>query len=191
MMMKRIYVLIVALIVLFGVLFYSLGLFGVRVQKREVENKIKSLYELANPGAIVEVVGAFEESGIYKIILKIRDVNGITYREVYVTKDGRLLTEGVIFVEESIVQIEKMKKFVDCLDEKGVRIYGVTNQTATLLQLNLLGRYSTKLLIACDLNLERCLAANITQVPSVVAGRIVDVGIKNIDWFERVTGCRL
>lgn len=181
---------LLVLIVLIGMGFIQLKIPGF-VSKEDVAQKVKSLYELANPGAVIEVVTTTEESGIYKIILKVSDISGTTYRESYVTKDGKLLTESVIFVKESIEQIEKMKNFVDCLDNKTIRIYGISNQTATLLQLNILGRYSTKLFVACDGDLvQRCIAANVTQVPSVVFGNYVDPGVKTIDWFEKISGCK-
>lgn len=160
------------------------------ISKEEVGKKIKSLYELANPGASIEVVTVTEQSGIYKIVLKARDLTGTTYHEVYVTKDGKLLTEGVILVEESIAQMERLRKFVDCLDGKGVRIYGMSNHTASLLQLNILGRYSLKLFVACDINIQSCLAANVTEVPSVVVDKSVYPGVKTIDWFENIAGCK-
>jgi len=183
--------LIFMVLILFGFISIpSITGFFIGTSKETVGNRIKSLYELANPGTIIEIVTITEESGIYKIVLRASDFTGTTYREIYVTKDGKLLTENVIFVEESIAQIEKMKNFVNCLDERGVRIFGVSNQTASLLQLNVLGRYGLKLFVACDINMDACLAAKVTQVPSVVIGNLVDPGVKTIDWFERTTECK-
>ncbi|MEM5804993.1 MAG: hypothetical protein QW156_02785 [Candidatus Aenigmatarchaeota archaeon] len=157
----------------------------------EIKQKVKNLYELANPGVTVEIASVTEESGLYKIILKAIDMGGINYREVFVTKDGKLLTEGVVLVEESIKQITRLKDFVDCLNEKGVKIYGLNNNTATLLQLNLLGRYSLKLYVSCDGDLvQNCIQANVSQVPSVVHNNKVEPGVKSIDWFEKISGCK-
>jgi len=152
---------------------------------------VKSLYELANPSAAIQVVTITEQNGMYKIVLKASDETGTTYKEVYATKDGKLITENMILVDESIVQMKKFKDFVDCLDAKGVRIAGISNQTATLLQLNVLGTYSPKLFVDCASNIDACIAANVTQVPSVVIGQYIDPGVKNTDWFQRVTGCKL
>jgi hypothetical protein len=162
------------------------------ITKQSIGEKIKELYEIANPGVSFEIINIEETSGIYKIVLKAISPLGITYREAYVTKDGKLLTEGVIFVETSIQQIQAYKDFVDCLDSKGVKIYGISNQTATLLQLNLLGRYSGKLYVSCDgVNIKRCTDANVQQVPSVVYRGSVYPGVQNIEWFEDLTGCKL
>lgn len=159
--------------------------------KNEVSNKIKTLYELANPGTSVEILTLTEESGLYKALIKATSPSGTNYAEVYVTKDGKLLTQNVIFVEQSIEQIKRLKSFVDCLHSKGVKIYGLNNQTATLLQLNVLGIYSTKLYVSCDgASVQNCVQAKVDQVPAVVFGNRVEPGVKTIDWFESVTGCK-
>jgi len=172
-----------------------IGLFTPKIYtmftKKDVGKRVKRLYELANPGLTIELVDVLDEGSMYRVLLKTRGSKGVNYIEVYVTKDGKFLTEGVIFVKESIEQIQKLKDFVDCLENKGVKIYGLSNHTATLLQLNLLGRYSTKLYVSCDGdNLQSCINAGVTQVPSVVINGKVEPGVKTIEWFERQTGCK-
>ncbi len=188
---------VVGLVASFLVLNYSQAIF-----KSDVENNVKRFYELIYPDSQVEIVSLKDESGLYKVFVKITTSSGTSYQEVYVTKDGKLLTlsESTVFVESSIEQIEKSKRFVDCLFDKNVRIYGVLNQTenpqgaqATFLQLNLLGRlYSPKLYISCDGGfVQQCLDRGITQVPSAIVGNSIDTGIKTVDWFENKTGCKL
>lgn len=170
--------------------------------KFDTEQKVKRFYELVFPDSRVEIVSLKEESGLYKVLAKITSAAGISYQEAYVTKDGKLLaaTDSTILVESSIEQIGKAKDFVDCLFDKGVRIYGLLNQTAnpagvqaTLLQLNILGRlYSPKLYVSCDRELvQQCLNKGITTVPSVVIGENIESGLKTIDWFVNKTGCKL
>jgi hypothetical protein len=169
--------------------------------KSAVEQKVKKFYELYFPGSQVEIMSSKEESGLFKFLLKIATASGTSYQEAYVSKDGKLLSisDSTILLETSIQQIEKSKNFVDCLYNKGLRIYGVANTTAnpqgaqaTLLQLNLLGLYSPKIFVSCDGQLvQQCIDKGITQVPSVVMGNSIEVGIKNIEWFETKTGCKL
>jgi hypothetical protein len=179
---------------LVGYLFRNFQITGLIIgtTKENVADQVKKLYALANPLASIEVVTSSEESGMYKVVLRARDVNGLTYREVYATKDGKLLTENLIFVEKYIQQIESLKNFVDCLDNESVRVYGINNQTATLLQLNVLGIYSGKLYVSCDGQLvTRCIDAGVQEVPSVAVGKDVFPGVKTLDWFEQQTKCRL
>jgi hypothetical protein len=187
---KKIIFLVVGLVIGIVVGSFITFPFDLLGTKARVGEKVKNLYELANPGSSFSIVSMSEESGIYKVVLRADTPYGTTYREAYVTKNGELLTESVIFVSKSIEQIAAYKDFVDCLDSKGVKIYGLNNQTATLLQLNTLGRYSTKIYISCD-TLKPCQDAGVTQVPSVVYKGEIFPGVQSISWFETKTGCKL
>ena len=181
--------LLLGLIVGIGLGVLTTTILGVK-SKQLVGERVKMLYELANPNVKVDVVDVLDKGNMYEVILKFYTPQP-TFLQAYVTKDGKFLTENLILVEESINQIQRMKKFVDCLAEKGVKIYGVSNSTATLLQLNLLGRYSAKLYVSCDgINLQKCIQAGITQVPSISIGGKIEPGVKTIEWFEKQTGCK-
>lgn len=156
-------------------------------------SSLESLYELVNPGIDVEVVKTDDVSGMYKVLFKATDVAGaVSYREAYLSKDGKLLTESMIMVEESIGQLTKIRDFVDCLDGKSLKIAGVSNHTATLVQFNALGgSYATKLYLSCDGELaQQCVNAGITQVPSVIYNNQGYAGAQSIQFFENLTGCK-
>lgn len=181
----------IALVALFASGAVQLPSIGLQ-SKDAVAANAKSLYELVYPGVDISVLTATEQNGMYKVVLKAVSSSGTTYPEVYVTKDGKLLTENMVLVDESISQMRKMRVFVDCLDSKGVRIAVVANQTSTLLPVtNVLGVYGQKLLFDCGTNLDACISANVTQVPSVVIGQYIIPGMQTTDWFARVTGCEL
>lgn len=159
----------------------------------DVSSQVKSLYELVNPNVNVDVVKIDEVSGMYKVLFKAVDVaGGITYREAYITKDGRLLTENMIIVEQSITQLGKVRSFVDCLAGKNVVIAGISNQTATLLQFNVLGgSYATKLYLSCDgAQAQQCVNAGITQVPATIYEGQGYPGVQTIQFFENLTACK-
>lgn len=177
-------------------LIYNFGL--PLYQKPKVANDVKKLYELANPGSSVEVTAVNDEGSMYKILLKVSNSQGTNYLEVFTTKDGRFLSESVIFVRESITQIEKMKKFVDCLFDRGVRIYGALNidnqniTAATQLQLNILGRYSSKLYVSCDGELlQQCTNLGLQALPALVYNNTAYYGVFSTDYMEKLTGCKL
>jgi hypothetical protein len=194
---KKLISLFLAVVVLEALIFITKDMFLSFREKRIIEEKLKKLYELANPGTTIEVSSIKEENGMYKVLIKSTGIGGTNYAEVYVSKDGELLGTNMIRVEESIQQMERLKNFVDCLDERGVRIYGITNATAsptgaaaTSLQLQALGVYSTKLFVSCDGPfVQRCIDLNITQVPAIVIGDKVYIGVKTIPWLEQTTGC--
>ena len=169
-----------------------------RLVSGDVSSKVESLYELTNPGIDVNVVKIDQVSGMYKVLFKAVDAaGGVTYREAYISQDGKLLTENMIIVEQSITQISKSRDFITCLYNKGVRLYGILNQTinpqvaqATLVQLNTLGLYSPSIYIGCDANLQACLAGNVTRIPAVTyQGKEYD-GPQSIQFFESLTACK-
>lgn len=198
-MKKKVFI-AVALIVAFFVGYFASNFYYL-VLKSSIEKELKTFYELILPGTTAEVMNLKEESGLYKMLVKIVSTSGISYQEGYVTKDGKLLStlDSTILVETSVNQIEKQKNFVNCLYDKNVRIFGFSNETipggpATILQLSILGRiYSPKLFVSCDGQfVQQCITAGISMVPSIViSGNIESTEVKTIDWFENKTGCKL
>ncbi|MBI2545447.1 MAG: hypothetical protein HYW22_02540 [Candidatus Aenigmarchaeota archaeon] len=155
--------------------------------------KVKTLYEVTNPGLNVTVSQVEEVSGMYKVLFKATDNAGATsYREAYVTKDGELMSESMVLVNQSINQITRIHNFVDCLDNKNVKIFGI-NQTATILQFNILGgAYATKLYVSCDGNLaQQCVNMGVDTVPSVFYKNKAYPGVQSLDFLQNLTSCAL
>jgi len=184
-------VVVIGALLVTGVIPSSLTGFSVgSAGKEAIANRVKVFYELANPGSIVEVTTIDQQSGMYKIVLKITSAAGSTYGEAYVTKDGNLFTASVFSLEDQITGIQRSKDFVECLAGKNVMILGSTQDQATALQLNVLGAYGSALFISCDgENVQMCVDAGIEQIPSVVIGEMIEPGAKSVEWFEQVTGC--
>ena len=167
-------------------------------QKSSVAENVRKLYELALPGSSVSVESISDFGNLYKILLKVSTQQGTNYLEVYASKDGKYVTESIIYVKESVQQIEKMKNFVDCLFDRGLRIYGATQtnntaiNSATLLQLNILGRYSPKLYVSCDGdNLQACVQIGLQALPSVVYNNTAYPGVYSAEYLANLTGCKL
>lgn len=164
-----------------------------KLLRPDVSVQIENLYEAGNPGLRVSVVKLDQVSGMYKVLFKAVDVSGATtYRETYITQDGKLLSENMIIVGESINQLTRIKNFVDCLDGKSVKIAGISNNTGTLLQFNALGgSYATKLYISCDGDLaQQCVNVGITQVPTIIYNSRGHPGPQSIPFFENLTSCK-
>jgi len=178
---------------IFGVYNFVLPL----VQKSSVAENVRKLYELAL-GSPVSVESVNDFGNLYKILLKVSTQQGPNYLEIYTTKDGKYVTESIIYVKESTQQIEKMKNFVDCLYNRGLRVYGAiqTNNTAinsaTLLQLNILGRYSPKIYVSCDGdNLQKCIQIGLQALPSIVYNNTAYPGVYSAEYLANLTGCKL
>jgi hypothetical protein len=184
-------------------LLVGLAIFGVYkfvlplIQKSSVAENVRKLYELAL-GSPVSVESVNDFGNLYKILLKVPTQQGPNYLEVYTTKDGKYVTESIIYVKESTQQIEKMKNFVDCLYNKGLRVYGATQtnntsiNSATLLQLNILGRYSPKIYVSCDgVNLQACIQIGLQALPSIVYNNTAYPGVYSAEYLANLTGCKL
>jgi hypothetical protein len=164
------------------------------ISASEAGEKVKEAYELTT-GASVNIVGVLKESGMYKVIARVTDLLGQTsVLEVYVSQDGKLLSQNAVKLDELVASLERQRIFIDCLDQKGLKIYGIANNTATQLQLQVLGgsRFLGEIYVNCvDQTLQQCLDAGILTVPSIAYKGEVYEGIKNIEWFEENTGCEL
>jgi len=165
-----------------------------QISSEEAGKKVKDLYEFAT-GATVEIISVVKESGIYKVIGKTTDYTGQSLLlEVYLTEDGKLLSERVLKLDEYVKGLENQRKFIDCLDEKGLKIYGISNTTATQLQLvQVLGgsRFLSQIYVDCvGANLQGCLDVGVETVPSVVYQGKVYEGVRTLDWFEEKTDCK-
>lgn len=169
-----------------------LGFTGLATDSSDVSAQLESLYELVNPGVDVSVVKVDDVSGMYKVLFKAVDALGATtYQEVYITQDGKLLSQNMIIVNESINQLTRTKNFIDCLDSKNVRIAGIANNTGTQLQFNALGLpYSGKLYVSCDgESVQQCVDFGITQVPTIIYDNQGYLGPQPVAFFENLTAC--
>jgi hypothetical protein len=184
------------LAVMLALAFAALAVLFLPPYTTPVEESIKTLYELSNPGSTVEVLSLTDDSGLYKAVVKVVGPSGTKFAEAWVTKDGKYLTQSVIFVKDSVKQIEQGKNFIDCLHSNGLRIYGVTNEStqagiATLMQLNTLGIYSPRIFVSCDGDLlPNCLVAGITQAPTTVYGNDSYAGVLTIEQLSSITSCK-
>ncbi len=192
---------ILSVVVVAGLVAFGLNLLkpgsvtGLFSNQNEISGKVEKLYELVNAGVDVSVVKVEEANGMYKLLLKAVDASGaITYREVYVSMDGGLMSENMILVSDSINRMTKMRDFVDCMDGKGMRIFGLVNHTATSFQFNALGgSYATKLYGSCDggERAQQCIDAGITQVPTTVYQGKGYPGVQTAEALSALTGCML
>jgi len=182
-------------VILGSILFSLIGYRFGNISADEAGSKVKDVYELAT-GANVDVMSVIKENEMYKVIAKTIDFLGQeSVLEVYVSLDGKLLSERIVELDEYKTSLERQKTFIDCLDEKGLRIFGISNNTATQLQLvQILGgsRFLSKIYVDCvGENLQGCLDTGIVTVPSVTYQGEIYEGVRTIEWFEEKTGCRL
>ena len=181
-------VIVILILVLAGFYLQSFLMTGSQVQ---AVDKVKGVYELISE-ADVEVLSVEEISGMYKVLLRTKGITGDTLQEVYVTKDGSLTTDKIIITDDYKTRLENEKAFAECLKEKGLLIFGQSNEINTIQQLQLLGSFSYKVYVDClGANVEVCQQIGIQEIPTVAYDDKAYTGTKTAEWFETLTGCEM
>ena len=179
-------------IILGSVLMFLLDVRLGQISTDQAGDKVKELYELAT-GTDVEIISILKESGMYKVILRTTDSFGNSQiLEIFVTQDGKILNQNSLEIDEFVSRLNRQKEFIECLSESGLKVYGVSNSTATQLQMIqvLGGRFLGDIYIDCvGQNLQSCLDAGITTVPSTLYKGQIYEGVRTLDWFENTTSC--
>jgi len=157
-------------------------------------------------GTTASLISIVEESGIYKIQLKIEDQEYPSY----VTKDGKLLfpdgwinlDEEIPVTEEPVVEAELPEKeyseeileiLAKCLDEKGAKFYGTPTCPYCTGQKEMFGQAAEYLpYVDCTEKRDECEAANVGGVPD---WRFPDgsqqLGMLTIEKLAELSGCEL
>jgi hypothetical protein len=157
--------------------------------QQQALGKLKGIYGLITE-ADVDILSVEEESGLYKVIIRSNGAAGDMVEEVYITKDGSLLTDKIVITDDYTTTLTKQKAFIECLMDKKLLIFGQSNEPNSIQQLNILGTLSYKIFVDCvGANLEACQQLGIEQIPTIVYENNAYTGAKNIEWFEELTGC--
>jgi len=171
------------------IIFYSIA--SVNVAK-----EVEKFYSLSLPGTIVSVESIRRDGDFFKVLVKVFDGMNTRYIEAWVSRDGKILSETVIYLKDSIESLQKYKNFVECLNSKNVRIFGILNASfdplgtqLTLQQLGLLGRYSYQLFASCEVY--DCESLGIQAIPAIVYNNQTFYGVRDVNWFVNLTGCKI
>lgn len=189
--MDKVYLgVIVVLILIIAYMFVQPSLPS--TDREKAAQAIKDIYELQYE-TDVTIDSIQERSGIYQVTARFTDFSGRNVtQDVFITKDGELITDRFVIAENYRALLAGQKAFVECLRDRGVRVLGQTNDTATLQQLALLGTYSYKLFVSCDApNEQSCRNLGVDRYPTAVYN---STGYPNIfppGFFANLTGCAL
>lgn len=160
--------------------------------QENISSTIKQIYDLQFE-TNTEVLKVEETNGIYKVVVRFNDLSGRpTTQDIFVTKDGKLITDRLIVAENYRTLLEGQKGFIECLSSSGVRILGQINDTATLQQLQMLGTYSYKLFISCDgANEATCKGLGVSQYPTTIYNNSGYTNVYAPAFYSQLTNCTL
>jgi hypothetical protein len=160
--------------------------------RNSVAESVKSVYELQYETP-AEALNVTDLNGLYRISVRFTDYTGKpSVQDVFVTKDGKLLTTQLLILDNYKAALTLQKNFVECLNTKGLRILGQSNDTATLQQLNLLGNYAYKVFVSCDgANEQICKNLGVRRYPTTIYNNTAYENIYQPDFFAQLTNCTL
>jgi len=144
------------------------------------------------------LMDVIEESGVYKIHLKIAE----SEYESYITKDGKILFSFGFDVEEQPAQeeqkeqeVENLDSFAQCLTDKGLKFYGSKNCGWCEKQKELFGdslqyvEYIECIDPQTDQWSELCREAGIDAVPTWEIAGEMSSGFKTLEQLSDLSGC--
>ena len=191
---KRPYLFAAAIIIVAASAFaiYGLSFTGNFAAESQAEQNAKDIYGLLT-GSEPEVLGVKEESGIYRVVLRTFDSSGASsVQDVFITKDGKLITDKLLNADDYQKSLESSKDFVDCLSGKDVRILGQSTDNYTIAQIQALGEFGYRIYFDCTgNNLQACQRAGIQNIPAVIYNSTIYEGLKPVGWIENLTGCEM
>lgn len=160
--------------------------------QQNAANVVKDIYDLQYE-TNSEILSTAEMNGVYKIVVRFNDFAGQkTTQDVFITKDGKLITDRFIIADNYKAALQKQKTFIECLFGRNLRILGQSNDTATLQQFNVLGTYSYKLFVSCNApNEQSCRDLGVTRYPTTVYNNTGYANIYGAEFFSQLTGCAL
>ncbi|KHO48142.1 MAG: hypothetical protein QT00_C0001G0155 [archaeon GW2011_AR5] len=191
-MVDKVYIGIIAVLVL--IVIYLFAQSNQNLQdisgQQAAANAVKDIYDLQYE-TNSEVLSTVEMNGVYKVVVRFADFSGqrVT-QDVYITKDGRLLTDRFIVTADYRTALQNQKTFIECLSGANLRILGQSNDTATLQQFNVLGTYSYKLFVSCDAaNEQSCRDLGVARYPTTIYNNTGYANIYAPAFFSQLTGC--
>lgn len=164
----------------------------------QAQNKIEEVYQLYL-GEKPNIEKKKELKNFYKFSISLNQSNGTEkiYDTLFLTKDGKYLVEDPLARKNYIESLKTRSEFIQCLKNNELVIYGKNKTPEVQYQINILkGSLHTsqidKIYKEMDKRIKRrLLSRNITRIPAYKVNDKYYSGIKQINWFEEMTGCRL
>ena len=151
---------------------------------------VEDVFSLLTDGK-AEILAAKEEAfGLVKVTVKTGTTgSNINAQEVYVTLDGSMITTSVVKVDDYKRSLEADKAFAQCLFDSGIRVFGLLNESASVLQTQILGTFGSRVFVDCSGNVEACLQLGVGQFPTTIYNGSGYPGIRPLQAFTQLTGC--
>jgi len=147
---------------------------------------------LVMPGTNASAISVEDKGSVYEVMTLYRE------REipVYISKDGRYLFLNALDTSgktelETTYPTEELQKFVDCLNEAGLKIYGAKWCPHCQNLVNMLGGYDVveKIYVECTEQQEVCDSEGVTAYPTIKINGEEYMGARTFEGLSKATGC--
>jgi hypothetical protein len=128
-----------------------------------------------------------DESHLYRVSYKLGEE---APKELWISKDGHYIAHEVTDVLLIREQVARDRRFVDCLDGAGVRLF-LDASAGSAAVLRDVGIGADRLAVWCEVPDSGCPKLGVKKLPSarVGAGPVYEGGISRA-WLETQTGCK-
>ncbi|MDI6721390.1 MAG: hypothetical protein QMD85_03300 [Candidatus Aenigmarchaeota archaeon] len=150
----------------------------------------EEVYKLLTDGN-AEVLTVKEEApGLFRVVVKTGTTGGnVNAQEIFITGDGSLITTNVIKVEDYKKNLVVDKQFVQCLFDKSVRIFGMSNETASVLQVQQIGNFGVRIFVDCLVNVQACQQLGVQRFPTTVYNNTGYPGVQSAQFLSQLADC--
>jgi hypothetical protein len=183
---------VVVLFIIAAVLAYnSFVATGMSTGSGNAVKSVEDIFKILTDGN-AEVLSVKEEAaGLFKVVVKTGATGGsVNAQEIYVTGDGSLITVAVLKTEDYKKRLEQDKNFTQCLFDKGARVFGLSNETASVTQVQLLGAFGSRIFVDCAGNVAACQQLGVAQFPTTAYNNSGYPGIQPVQVYTQLTGCQ-
>ncbi len=179
---------VVILIIIAGILAYNSFM---RIGSGNAVKSVQDVFSLLTDSD-AEVLSVKEEApGLFKVVVRTGGTGtSVNAQEIYVTGDGSFISTSIVKVQDYKNTLEADKKFSQCLLDSGVRVFGLANESSTLLQVQTLGAFGSRVLVDCSGNVAACQQLGVQQFPTSVYNNTGYPGVQPVQSFTQLTGCQ-
>ncbi len=159
---------------------------------------------LVMPGTNASAVSVEEKSYIYEVLTEYQGQQ----QPIHVSKDGRYLFFAALNTSEDLpdttmtpiptqtaterpYSTQELQEFVDCLEQKGMKIYGAKSCGYCQQLVNMLGGYDVvdSIYVECTENQQLCQEKGIQYYPTIMINDSEYQGSRTYQAFSQATGC--
>lgn len=157
--------------------------------RERVQDQLVAYMQLTRKTALLPL-GARREGEVLSVAVATRGQRPVVDRLI-TTKDGRILLENALDLDQQIRRLGNDRRFVGCLMNAGVRLFINSTNALDRRQLAVIGQFSNSIRTDCArAGKAECAKLKIKKTPMWLIGTTRVEGAKPRSWLEAATTCK-